>query len=81
MIEHRTISSLQTIGLYIPCQLLFHDKNSVGVKVTDRLLQHRHQKKKHAGKIYVILKRHIQFEDQIFNSKTNEAMPSNLLLN
>lgn len=80
MIEHRTISSLQTIGLYIPCQLLFHDKNSVGVKVTDRLLKHRHQKK-HARKSYVILKRHIQFEDQLFNSKTNEAMPSNLLLN
>lgn len=45
VIEHRTISSLQTIGLYIPCQLYVHDKNSVGVKVTDRLLKHRHQKK------------------------------------
>lgn len=44
VIEHRTISSLQTIGLYIPCQLYVHDKNSVGVKVTDRLLKHRHQK-------------------------------------
>lgn len=83
--EHRkyTVTPNCEIGLYIPCQLFifFHDENSLGVEVFVRLFQYRHKIKKHAGKIYVILKRHKQYEDQIFHSKTNEAMPSNLVLN